>query len=315
MPVAHDLNSGPSAAPEFRGFPVALLDAVRCPHDGQRLVMGDGRGDEFVRAGTVRCIACGRVCEIRAGILRLLPLQQPLSRVTHEEQQARDRGADGYDAHFSAWSNTVEMKAVFANPAAFLGKTVLDLACGTGRMTVRLLGIAQAVLATDFSESSLLHLAKKASGAETRLGLVWCDVTQLVLSPAFFDAVISAQLLEHIPSQEQRAALLGRVRTGLKPSGCLLLTVYHYNLLREILRRPRDGVHENGIFFHRFTGTELAHELAAFFPQPEVNCLQIDPRWFPAGAPVRGWLARILEPTVGTRLFGQLLFARVVKHV
>jgi ubiquinone/menaquinone biosynthesis C-methylase UbiE len=315
MQRAHDFNSRPSARPEFRGFPVALLEAVRCPHDGQRLALVGGNGSAFVSQATVRCIACGTLCEIHAGILRLLPLQKPLNSVTREEQQARDRGADRYDAHFSTWSNTVEMKAVFRDPTVFLGKTVLDLACGTGRMTVRLLETAHAVLAADFSEPSLLHLAKKAAGAETRLGLVWCDVTQLQLSPAFFDAAISAQLLEHIPSLEQRAALLSRVRTGLKPWGCLLLTVYHYNLLREILCRPRDGVHENGIFFHRFTCAELAHELAAFFPQPKMKCLQIDPRLFPATSLLRGWLARILEPTVCTRLLGQLVFTRVVKHV
>ncbi len=302
------------AAPEFRGFPVALLDAVVCPNDGQRFAIVGGDGSEFVSEATVRCIACRSLCQIRAGILRLLPLQKPLSSVTREEQNARDRGADRYDAHFSEWSNAVEMGAVFADDSVFRGKTVLDLACGTGRMTVRLLGTANAVIAADFSEQSLLNLAKRATCGETRLGLVWCDVTQFVLTPAFFDTVISAQLLEHIPSKEQRGVLLDQVRAGLKPSGSLLITAYHYNFVKRVLQRPPDGFHANGIFFHRFTCAELADELSAFVLPQGVRPLQIDPHVFPAKSPLRGRLARIMEPTVCTRLLGQLVFTRATKQ-
>jgi ubiquinone/menaquinone biosynthesis C-methylase UbiE len=314
MMLATELDPLRRAVPEFRGFPVALLNAVVCPNDGQRFAIVGGGGNEFVSEATVRCVACGSLCQIHAGILRLLPLQEPLSSVTREEQNARDRGADRYDAHFSEWSNAVEMGAVFADDSLFRGKTVLDLACGTGRMTVQLLGTANAVLAADFSEQSLLNLAKKATCRETRLGLVWCDVTQFVLTAAFFDTVISAQLLEHIPSKEQRGALLDRVHTGLKPSGALLITAYHYNFMKRVLQRPPDGFHANGIFFHRFTCAELADELSAFVLPQGVRPLQIDPHVFPAKSSLRGWLARIMEPTVCTRLLGQLVFTRATKQ-
>jgi|SRR5271165_5638146 len=313
MNPTEELDQQRSAGPRFRGFPVALLGAVGCPNDGQTLAIAGSDGKEFVSEATVRCIACGSVCEIRAGILRLLPLQKPLSLVPREEQNARDRGADCYDAHFSEWSNAVEMGAVFADDSVFLGKTVLDLACGTGRMTLPLLRIAEAVVAADFSEQSLLRLAKKAPCTETQLGLVWCDVTQLVLTPASFDTVISAQLLEHIPSKTQRGALLDRVRTGLRPSGSLLITAYHYNLMKRVLQRPRDGFHANGIFFHRFTCAELKDELSAFVLPQGVTPLQIDPHLFPAESLLRGWLARIMEPTVCTRLLGQLVFTKASK--
>ena len=108
--------------------------------------------------------------------------------------------------------------------------------------------------------------------------------------------------------------LLDQVRTGLKPSGSLLITAYHYNFVKRVLQRPPDGFHANGIFFHRFTCAELADELSAFVLPQGVRPLQIDPHVFPAKSPLRGRLARIMEPTVCTRLLGQLVFTRATKQ-
>jgi len=301
------------AEPILRGFSVALLEAVRCPKDGARFAIADGKFGEFVSEAAVRCMECGSVAEIHDGILRLLPLQRPLISVARAEQNARDRGANRYDAHFSDWSNAVEMRAFFSDASAFAGKTVLDLACGTGRVTARLLDTAGAVLGADFSEHSLRNLAKKGIDSSAKLGLVWCDVTQLRLSPGYFDTVVSAQLLEHITCGKQRASLLEQICGWLKPAGLLLVSAYYHNLIKRVLRRPREGFHESGIFFHRFTGAELRREVSRFFLVREMKPLQVDPRLFPGASPVRGWLARLLEKAFCTPLLGQLVFVRARK--
>lgn len=302
--------------PISRGFPVRLLEAVRCPNDGRRLAAADGSIADYLTEATVRCAGCDVVCEIRKGILHLLPIQRPITSLARSEQDARDRGAHDYDAHFSEWSNAVEMRALLADRSLFLDKIVLDLGCGTGRMTTRLMGAARAVLAADLSERSLLNLAEKAAAcSDTQLGLVWGDATQLSLAPRFFDTVICAQLLEHIPLLEQRSVLLEKLSVGLKPSGSLLLTAYHNHFMKRILRRPREGFHENGIFYRRFTRQDLEQELSAFFSVLEIKPLQIDPHWFPQQSSARGWLARIMESTVCARFLGHLVFARARKEM
>lgn len=310
--VAESVAQPDAASP---GFSTELLEAVRCPNDGgQFVIVGDQVGD-LVSGAAIRCCTCGAATEIRAGILRLLPLQRPLSPLTGKEQEARDRGADRYDAHFSEWSNARERGAVFGDGSLFRNKVVLDLACGTGRMTVPVLGTARATVAADFSEQSLRVLAHKAAaGPKARLGLVWCDVTQLRLAPGFFDAVICAQLLEHIPSGDQRRMLLEQIAAGLKSTGSLLLTAYYYNLAKRVLCRPREGTHESGVFFHRFSYAEIAREMPSSLMVSQVKAFQIDPRLFPQQSLLRGWLARILEPTVCARLLGHLVLVKAQRE-
>ena len=298
-----------------RGFSTELLEAVQCPNDGGQFVIVDEHVGDVVSEAAIRCCTCGAASEIRDGILRLLPLQRPLSPVTSKEQDARDRGADRYDAHFSEWSNAVERDAVFSDDSLFRNKVVLDLACGTGRMTIPVFGTARAIVAADFSEQSLRVLADKiAAGSKTRMGLVWCDVAQLRLAPGFFDVVICAQLLEHIPSEEQRRILLEQVATGLGATGRLLLTAYYYNLAKRLLRRPREGTHESGVFFHRFSCAEIAHAMPPTLLVSQIKALQIDPRLFPQQSMLRGWLARVLEPTVCARLLGHLVLVKAQKE-
>jgi SAM-dependent methyltransferase len=303
----------PAAA--SRGFSTELLEAVRCPNDGGQFVIVDEHVGDLVSDAGIRCCTCGAASEIRGGILRLLPLQRPLSSLTSKEQDARDRGANRYDAHFSEWSNAVERDAMFGDSSLFRDKVVLDLACGTGRMTVPILGTARAIVAADFSEQSLRVLADKAgAGPKTRLGLVWCDVTQLRLATAFFDAVICAQLLEHIPLEGQRRILLEQVAAGLKSAGCLLLTAYYYNLAKRFLRRPREGIHESGVFFHRFSYAEIVEEMPHSLLISQMKALQIDPRLLPQQSRLRGWLARLLEPIACARVLAHLVLVRAQKQ-
>jgi SAM-dependent methyltransferase len=257
----------------------------------------------------VTCVACGFFYEIRNGILRLLPGQQPLDSVVRDEQEARDERARGYEAHFSKWENDAELGAILSDPTLMREKRVLDLACGTGRFTRPLAALASVTLAADFSEASLRVLASKIS-QEVKIGLIWGDAVQLRFAPRSFDVILSTQLLEHIPLREKRISLLRSSYSYLKPSGALLLTVYYYSLLREVLRRKQEGFHAGGIFYHRFTATEIRKELGAGFRVILTRPLLPDRRVL-ARLPASGaWAKREIPASILARLVGQLLFVR-----
>ena len=104
---------------------------------------------------------CGTLYEIRDGILRLLPAQEFIAPLTRKEQAARDVSAASYDSHFSEWENAVEVSAIMDGESLFLDKRILDLACGTGRITTHILPHAKAMVSVDLSEESLRILGQK----------------------------------------------------------------------------------------------------------------------------------------------------------
>jgi cyclopropane fatty-acyl-phospholipid synthase-like methyltransferase len=192
------------------------------------------------------------------------------------------------------------------------GVTVLDLACGTGRVTVRLLQRARTVLAADLSEESLRVLAQKI-GTTENLGLVWADTVQMRIAPETIDLAVSTQLFEHIPTVQQRAEFLEGVRAALKPEGIFLLTVYFYSFLRRFLRKEQQGFHAGGIFYRRFTRAEIETEMSDFFRIAKLRPIQIDPRLLVSLLTDTSWVAAGLEKTFLRELVGHLLFVKAIK--
>ena len=283
-----------------------------CPKDSGTLDHSERPGSGFITRGVVRCSSCQSSYEILDGILRILPAQQPVSTLVQDEQKARDLQAERYDRHFTDWANAVELSAILGENGLLAEKTVLDVACGTGRITTHLLPVAGAVVATDLSEQSLRIFAQKVnSGA--KLGLIWSDTTQLRLLPESFDLAVSTQLLEHIPTARKRIEFLDRVHNALKPDGVFLLSVYYYSWLRRILKKRQEGCHASGIFYHRFTIPELSKELSGLFQVRISRPIQIDPRFLPDFILSTSWLARALEKSLICDLIGHLLFVKACK--
>ena len=295
------------------GFPIELIKLVLCPKDSGALVVAQATQLNYVDAGVARCMKCGASYEIRHGILRILPGQEPLDPISVNEQGARDLKAEAYDAHFSEWTNFVELSALLKEKSSFVGKVVLDFACGTGRITTHVLPHARAVLASDISETSLRVFAEKV-GVGANLGLVWGDATQLRIAPASIDFALSTQLLEHIPTTAKRAKFLQGVHSALTRAGVLLLTVYYYSTLRRLLHKGQEGHHSNGIFYRRFTCDEIKNELSGLFRIGVLQPIQIDPRALSLWPPIGNWLGQRLETTFMRDLIGQLLFVEATKE-
>jgi ubiquinone/menaquinone biosynthesis C-methylase UbiE/uncharacterized protein YbaR (Trm112 family) len=293
-------------------FPSALIDLILCPKDLGTLAVCEPAEVDRVATGAVRCRKCKARYDIVNGILRLLPGQRPLDSIARDEQRTRDLKAENYDAHFSDVANRVEISTILQEITPLAGLTVLDLACGTGRVTVRLLRDARTVLAADLSEESLRVLAQKI-GTTDNLGLVWADTIQMRIVPETIDLAVSTQLLEHIPSEQQRAEFLEGVGAALKPGGIFLLTVYYYSFLRRFLGKRQEGFHAGGIFYRRFTRAEIENEMSNFFRIAKLRPIQIDPRLLSSLLTETSWLAAGLEKTLLREFVGHLLFVKAIK--
>ncbi|MGI9394239.1 MAG: class I SAM-dependent methyltransferase [Boseongicola sp.] len=94
---------------------------------------------------------------------------------------------------------------------------VLDLCCGQGTLTARLLEAGHKVTGLDFSTTMLDHARQNANGAT----LVEGDAQDLPFDDGTFDAVVCNFGMMHIPDQP---AALSEARRVLKPGGTFSMT-------------------------------------------------------------------------------------------
>jgi len=114
--------------------------------------------------------------------------------------------------------------AAATNPDA---SAVLDLGCGTGDYTLKLLGRLPAarrvaVTLVDLSRPMLdraEHRVAEAFGSPTEA--VQGDIREVDLGRARFDIVLAAQCLHHLRAEAEWRAVFGAVSASLKPGGSL----------------------------------------------------------------------------------------------
>lgn len=135
---------------------------------------------------------------------------------------------------------------------------VLELACGSGRVTRELVRDGHHVVGIDASLPMLARararLSKLGSAARRRAGLVAGDIRQFALSARFPLVVMAFNSFEHLYTRVEVAACLERVRQHLEPGGALVFDVQNPNLpwlirdpskrwARTRFRHPETGEH------------------------------------------------------------------------
>ena len=226
------------------------------------------RGEE-IWEGTLTDDA-GHVYPIEQGIPRLLP--RALRDAQQSEMAARDAQVVDYDRMaflhlFGQAEIPLTQRVLRAGPA----DRVLEAGCGTGRMTRRLARGVGSLIAIDFSFESLRVSQQKLLFAGlSSVPLVQADLCHLPFAEGVFDRVVSCQVLEHVPGEEARREAVQSLARVLKPGGTLALSAYKHSLLTRAFAQ-KEGQHDGGIPFFRFTRRELADQLTAAFEVQSVT--------------------------------------------
>lgn len=98
---------------------------------------------------------------------------------------------------------------------------VLELACGTGQLSIPLSGWVRLWEATDFSESMITEAKKQ--DASTRLHFSVQDATKLPYAADTFDAVVISNALHIMPNP---SLALAQIRNVMKPDGMLFAPTF-----------------------------------------------------------------------------------------
>ena len=242
----------------------SLLPLLASPETGGPLTLTvRHREGEEIEDGSLQDEA-GHVYPIEHGIPRLLPCE--LREGQKSEIAARDAQVEDYDRMaFLNWFGKVEIPLTRRALGALATDLLLEAGCGTGRMSRILAGSVREMAAIDFSFESLRVARKKLRTAGiTNVHLAQADLCRLPFADGAFDRVVSCQVLEHVPGSEARAAAVSGLARVLKLQGTLTLSAYKHSLLTRAFGE-KEGMHDGGIPFFRFTRSELRETLGAKF--------------------------------------------------
>ncbi len=193
------------------------------------------------------------------------------------ERRARDDQAEDYDRMFSLKlyeriETPVYRRTLSACDGIQDGATrdagfalpLLEAGCGTGRFTGLFSELASEVVAIDMSRDSILrNRVRHAGKTACSVHYIHADLTHLPLRDGLFARIAHCGVYEHIPSRAMRQQFLAHARRVLRPDGVLLLSAYRYGGITRLF--GKEGEHDGGIPFTRFTEAELRAEVEPFF--------------------------------------------------
>lgn len=153
------------------------------------------------------------------------------------------------------------------------GKKILDLACGTGEISLKLAAAGFDVTGVDLSSEMLAVAREKADKSGHSLFLVQQDMSELEI-PGEFDIVgIFCDSLNYLQTEIEVLRTFERVRSHLKPKGLFLFDVHSLYKMNELFINQT----------YAYNGEEISYIWQCFegeFPysvEHELTFFELDP--------------------------------------
>ena len=137
-----------------------------------------------------------------------------------------------YDRH---WRHLTADIPFWLNQAGKFGGPILELACGTGRVSLPLAKAGFAVTGVDISDSMLGEARKKAAAEDVAIEWLKGDVRSFNLGRKFPLVIFPFNTIAVMHEIEDFEACLGSAKRDLAPGGRFIIDVFNPSL--DILRR------------------------------------------------------------------------------
>jgi SAM-dependent methyltransferase len=186
--------------------------------------------------------------------------------------------ADYYDES-PVVSGRLQDVAFYRDAAREFGDPVLELGCGTGRITMALAEAGKRITGLDLSERMLERAVKKRAGlrveAQERVHLVQGDMAQFDLGEQFRLVIIPFRPFQHLLKVRQQMDCLDCVRKHLAPGGRLILDVFQTDA-----ERMHDPVHMREQLVTEYRTTDgrqvrISERVAAFHRAEQCNDVEM----------------------------------------
>ena len=126
------------------------------------------------------------------------------------------------------------------------GEPILELCCGTGRLTVPLADEGFAIQGLDRSESMLAQARKKVDERELDLQLHRGDMRDFSLGETFGTIFLPYNSLQAIHAVDQLESVFERVRAHLRPEGRFVFDIFNPDI--ELMVERAEGWREMASF-------------------------------------------------------------------
>ena len=175
-----------------------------------------------------------------------------------ENKQIREFYAQTYDATVSYWPGEIDFYQSLSNEAKRKGEKVLELACGTGRITIPLAKHGVEIVGLDLS-SAMLDVAREKSAGMSNISWVQQDMISFELDETFGLIIIPGHSFQNILSAADQIACIKSIERHLNPHGTLVVHVDHQDVcwLGDLVK-DKGGVFEPAEeFIHPKTGRQV----------------------------------------------------------
>jgi SAM-dependent methyltransferase len=186
-----------------------------------------------------------------------MPWRYPL------DPSAAEIYAELYDASEVGWPGEMDCYHALAVAATARGESVLEVACGTGRVAIPLAQDEARVTGLDHS-AAMLRVAREKSREFPNVRWVEADMRSFALGEAFGLILIPAHSFQSMVTPEDQVACLGCVWRHLTPGGTLVVHLDHQDLdwLGSLPGKGAGNFEEGGEVVHPRTGRLLRHSFA-----------------------------------------------------
>jgi len=160
-------------------------------------------------------------------------------------------------------------QAFYGELAMRVGGPILELACGTGRLTIPLASDGHEVVGLDVSAAMLRTARIKATEAnDFDIEFIQADMRAFDLGRKFALVIVSCNSLAHLTTNEELIGCLGCIRQHLHPGGLLAFDVVNPDV--GVLARPQAECIRLDIGPNPSSGIEV-EEVAAYDPVQQVR--------------------------------------------
>jgi len=187
--------------------------------------------------------------------------------------------AETYNASVPDWPGEIDFYREMAIQAHENGGSVLELACGTGRVAIRLARLGVRLVGLDLS-SEMLAVAARNSAGMAILRWVQGDMRHFDLGERFGLVIIPGHAFQNLLTSEDQVACMDSIHRHLNHGGKLVVHLDHQGLAwLGALCGERGGVFESAEEFQHPESEMLVRTWRAWSYEPATQTAIAETRW------------------------------------
>jgi SAM-dependent methyltransferase len=186
-------------------------------------------------------------------------------------ERVREFYALTYDSSVPDWPGEIDFYLAFVAETASQGNAVLEIACGTGRVAIRLVQAGTRVVGLDHS-SPMLRVAQKKSQGLTNIEWFEMDMRDFEFGESYGLILVPGHAFQNLLEPQDQVGCLQSIERHLHPEGKLIIHLDHQSVswLGDLVR-DKGGVFEKAEEFVNPVTSRPIHTCRAWSYEPSTQ--------------------------------------------